>query len=353
MSADCSKKKILIELMHGIGDTVCSLPMLQVLRDNYPDAQIVVLTKTDAGRNIILLSQIPIDKIYIFDIYKDMFHSLKFLLQLRQVGFTYGISSCVTPVRKAKYFMKIVNPKKWIGLQKQGLFFDLLNNKYHFVEANLLAIKDICKIPEEKLHPKLYPEKQCLDRMKKQINLTVANSGKKIIGVCIGNADYTLKNKFLRYGYVYTRAWGIENITKLINLLDQAHYRVLLFGGNREKMLLNHIKKNISMSDRIIDFVGKTNIQESTALAKLCDCVVGVDTGMQHVAAAVGTQTVSIFGPTNPKTHGAYSNNSIFVETNQNCKYCYGTVRYINCKNRVCLDSIDVNTVLEFINNAV
>ncbi|WP_143747169.1 glycosyltransferase family 9 protein [Megasphaera sp. An286] len=38
--------KILVELMHGIGDTVCAIPMLKILRGNYPDAEIVVLTKS-------------------------------------------------------------------------------------------------------------------------------------------------------------------------------------------------------------------------------------------------------------------------------------------------------------------
>ena len=92
--------------------------------------------------------------------------------------------------------------------------------------------------------------------------------------------------------------------------------------------------------------VNKTNLQESMALVTLCDVAVGVDTGMMHIADALGVKTVSIFGPTNPKTHGAYSDQASFVEADLPCKYCYGTKNYVECKDRECLKCINVMDVL-------
>lgn len=348
MSTDNSRIKILVELMHGIGDTVCALPMLKVLRDSYPQAEITILVKTQAGKDIIKSSHIDIDKICVFDIYNNLVKSLIFLMKLRKYHFTYGISSCVTPVKKARYFMNWVCPYHWIGWQKQGLFFDLLNGKYHFVEANLLSIQEICLISEKKMYPKLYPEQEMLDEMKKKISLKINDSEKKI-GVCIGNADYTLKNKVLRTGKVFPKAWGIHNMMELIEKLQLEGFIIILIGGKQEMFLERYVKESIDSYENIINFVGKTSMKESIALASLCDCIIGVDTGMMHIASAVQTYTVSIFGPTNPKTQGVYSVNSTFVTSNSNCQNCYGSSRYINCSERTCLTEIKVDEIVQVV----
>jgi ADP-heptose:LPS heptosyltransferase len=259
--------------------------------------------------------------------------------------FTYGVSSCITPIKKAYYFMKLVNPKHWVGLQKKGIYFDLLGDKYHFVEANLLAIKEICSISQEKGYPKLYADNTIVNQIMELIYYKEKQKGKKTIGICIGNADYSLKNRVLRTGKVYTRAWGIANFTNLITQLQSKNNYILLIGGKLELPLLAYVKEHLHSFKNIISFVGRTSMEESIAVISLCDCVIGVDTGMQHVAAALGKATVSIFGPTNPKTHGAYASNARFVEQQVKCKYCYGTKLYINCSNRECLKLIDCKDV--------
>ena len=66
-----------------------------------------------------------------------------------------------------------------------------------------------------------------------------------------------------------------------------------------------------------------------------------------HIADALGIKTLSIFGPTNPKVVGAYSKNADYIEHNCECKYCYGTSRYITCTDRKCLNEIKVQEVLD------
>lgn len=342
--------KILVELMHGMGDTVCAIPMLAVLRQHFPQAELTVLTKFSIANDILEASQVPIDIIHSFNIYKNLGDSMAYLKKLRGYHFDYGISSCITSVRKAQLFMKIVRPQHVIGLQNNKLFFDSLDDKYHFVEANLLSIKEICDIPEQSMYPGICPDEQCVADIREKIGSK--NLKRKIIGICIGNADYSLKNRFFRTGKVYTRAWGIQNMTKLIQSLLNEDVAVALIGGKAELPLLDYVKENIPMNERIVDFVGKTSIKESIALASLCDCVFGVDTGMQHIADAVGAKTVSVFGPTNPHTHGAYSDRAIFLIHREECphQYCYGTPYYTICpKQRVCLSAISPIEAFEMV----
>ena len=340
------KMKIFVELFHGLGDTVCALPMLKVLRDNYPEAYILIAVKGPAQADIIKSSNIALDEIIIWNIYKDsLLNNIKTILKLRSYKFYYGINTVHTPLTKAKLLMQAVGCKKCIGIQHQlNKSFDDLKDKYHFVEANLLAIKPICKLPEMKIYPKLYVNDESLKKMRKKF--LKLNNIKPIIGICIGNGDFSLKNRWIRTGKVVTKGWGIENINELIKELLKNRYNVVLFGGNQEKELLRYINMELLNDKNLLNLVPATNINESIAAATLCNLVVGIDTGMQHIAAAVGTKTLSIFGPTSPQMCGAYADNVEFVEADVECKYCYGTKMYVKCNDRKCLKDVDVNLVI-------
>ena len=339
--------KILLEILHGLGDTVCSLPMLDLLRKTYPDAYIMVLAKSTAGKEIVEASHISVDEILVWDIYKDIKKSIDIFLKLRRMQFDYGVSNSITPVKKAYLFMKVIRPKKWIGWQTKGLCFDLLRDQMHFTEANLRAIEEICTLPKEPEYPKLYVEEECVWKLLEKLSL---RKGHPVVGVCIGDADYSLKNRVLRTGKVYTRSWGISHMIELIEKLIAVGTEVILFGGKAEIPLRDAVYNKIGTHEAMHDFVGKTIITESMALASLCDVVFGVDTGMQHIASAVGTPTVSVFGPTNPKTHGAYRENAHFLTASSVCplQYCYGTKNYVQCpNNRCCLQEIGVGRAFE------
>lgn len=345
--------KIFVELFHGLGDTVCALPMLKVLRDNYPDAYILIAVKGQAQADIIKFSNIAINEIILWNVYKNsILNNIKIVLKLRSFKFDYGINAVHTPVTKAKLLMKAVGCKKCIGVQHQlNKSFDDLKDKYHFVEANLLAIKPICKLPEIKIYPKLYVNDGSLNKI--QNKFLKLNNIKPNVGICIGNGDYSLKNRWIRTGKVITRGWGIENINKLIKELLNYEYNIVLFGGNQEKELLLCIDEELLNNKNLLNLVAATDIKESIAAASLCNLVVGIDTGMQHIAAASGAKTLSIFGPTNPITHGADADNAEFVEANVECKYCYGTKMYVKCNDRKCLKNISVDVVLNKIREIV
>ncbi len=332
--------KILIEAMHGLGDTVCMLPMIRLVREAFPKAYILVLVKFEAAQCIIQDSGISIDEVWCLDIYKSIKNSIRILLELRNMYFDYGISAVVTPVRKANLFMKIIAPKEHIGLQTGGFFFDTMKEPCHFVEAGLQSISHLCPLMIHDAYPSIIADKETVDVMK--VRLEKLHPA-PLIGVCIGDADPSLKNRFLRTGKVYTRSWGVKHMVELIQLLRKENLSIVLIGGKNEMHLMDYIRSHVSMDEKILDMVGQTSLRESIALVSLCDVVFGVDTGMQHIAAAVGVKTVSVFGPTDPKTHGAYSPLATFLVKKGICdkQYCYGTKYYIHCPcQRRCLQLI-------------
>ena len=330
---------ILVEVMHGLGDTVCSLALLKGVRYLFPNAKLTVLCKMNAGRDIIESSHILVDEIIVIDIYKSIINTLKTIDYLRKNKFDLGISAAITPVKKSQLFMKLCGIKEHMGFQASG------TNKFdydiHFVEANVRTLG--LEVSDE-LRPQLYVD---TDSDKSICHyFDGLDQSRPIIGLCIGNADPSLTNRWLRTGRVFPRAWGITRMHNLLELLVKDGNQIVLIGGPQEIPLLEELTEFLKLP-QVINLVGKCSIKQSIAAIKRCTCSIGIDTGMQHIAGALSVPTISIFGPTNPKNHGAFSTCSYFVEHDVDCKYCYGTENYIHCKHRRCLTEITPQQVID------
>lgn len=326
--------KILIDSKHGLGDCVQIIPMLSILKENYPNSYIAVIVSSKTNAELLAMAPIAIDKFYYLNMQQINIKSfIKLVYQIRKEKFDYFIISPITTKWKAKLFACLTGAKNKIGEQYHNINLHKVDNSVHMVKRNINLLKEFCKIPDKIINPILKAPQ--ID------NFILTKKDKKIIGVCIGGGT---ASKY-KDNIVYPRAWSIEKIKIIVENLLQNSAKVVLFGGKDELRYLDYFD-GIMSNPSVINFVGKTTITESAFLAKQCDLVIGVDTGMQHIADAVGTKTLSIFGPTNPKTHGAYSNNAKFIEVECSCKYCYGTEEYLSCNDRKCLNDISDNNVI-------
>ena len=341
VKASTKQLNILVEIMHGLGDTVCALALLKGVRYLYPDAKLTVLCKMKSGRDIIESSYIPIDKIIVLDVYKNIYTSFKTIMNLRKQNFDIGISAGITPVKKSQLFMKLCGVKEHIGFQASG------TNKYdynmHFVEAN---VKTLGLEFNDELRPQLYVD---TDSDKSICHyFDGLDQSRPIIGLCIGNADPSLTNRWLRVGRVFPKAWGITKMHNLLDLLVKDGNQIVLIGGSQEIPLLEELNEFLELP-QVVNLVGKCSIKQSMAAIKRCTCSIGIDTGMQHIAGALSVPTISIFGPTNPKYIGAFSDCSYFVEYETDCKYCFGTNQYVHCNHRRCLTEIRPQQVIDMV----
>lgn len=326
--------KILIDSKHGLGDCVQIIPMLQIIKQNYPDCYLAVIVSGKVSEELLNMAPVKIDKFYYLSMQgMTIKNFLKLILQIRKEHFDYFILSPITTKWKAKIFALLTGAKNKIGEQYQKIDTYTRDNSIHMVDRNIALLKGICDIPNKKIYPTLNTP---------DLNIKIKREkNEKIIGVCIGGGTASEFNG----KKIYPRAWSTEKIKKVIEYLRSKNLQVVLFGGKDEEKDLEIIK-DVLYDSKVCNYVNKTIITESAFLAKHCDLVVGVDTGMQHIADAVGTKTISIFGPTNPKTHGAYSEKTEFLEVTCDCKYCYGTDKYLSCDDRKCLKNISVDDVI-------
>ena len=93
-----------------------------------------------------------------------------------------------------------------------------------------------------------------------------------------------------------------------------------------------------------INLTGKTDIGEAAAILSAVDLMISNDMGLAHIAPAVGTQTIAIFGPTNPETTRAFSPLSEVIRKPVECSPCM--LRECPIDHR-CMNWVTVDEVFE------
>ncbi len=116
--------------------------------------------------------------------------------------------------------------------------------------------------------------------------------------------------------------------------------QIVLFGSSEERFLAEHISS--SLRARTVVLAGRTNLKVLAACLARCSIVVGNDTGPTHLAAAVGTPVVGVYGSTNPGWTGVRSPRSRIVRRVTDCAPCYSR----QCdRGYACLHEITVEEV--------
>ena len=137
------------------------------------------------------------------------------------------------------------------------------------------------------------------------------------------------------------KRWPAELFSQLGILLKQElQAGIILIGNTLEENLIDEIEgKNKNIYTRAVGFP----LSQLTALLSKADVMITNDSGPMHIAAAVGTPTVALFGPTDPKKTGPYSKGNVVIQKNVECIPCFRKPCIYN--NYVCMESISVEEV--------
>lgn len=121
--------------------------------------------------------------------------------------------------------------------------------------------------------------------------------------------------------------------------------RVLIFGGPADAQLGLRIAK--MMQHPVINLAGKTKLREAMALINHCRLFISNDSGLMHVAAALGVPVLAIFGSTDPVATGPWSTAARVVRVSLPCSPC----KKPQCPegHLQCMDQIEVGMVLKVV----
>jgi 3-deoxy-D-manno-octulosonic-acid transferase/heptosyltransferase-1 len=99
------------------------------------------------------------------------------------------------------------------------------------------------------------------------------------------------------------------------------------------------------MKTHSINLEGMTTLRELAALYRRVALLVTTDSGPMHLAAAVNTPVVAVFGPTSPARTGPYGAGHTVIQRDLSCAPCF----LKHCETKNCMNEISVEEVLEAI----
>jgi heptosyltransferase II len=168
---------------------------------------------------------------------------------------------------------------------------------------------------------------------------------RKAVQLCKGTKGVIALAPGAAYGPA--KRWPLEHWKDLVGLLlNKRKETLVILGGEEEKHdflpLWNGMKKEDF--NRVLDLTGKTDIPVLTALLSQCRLLVTNDSGPMHLAAAVQTPVVALFGSTSPHWTGPLGKGHSLIYKNLDCSPCFQKTCPIGYP---CLKGITVDEVFQ------
>jgi heptosyltransferase-2 len=120
------------------------------------------------------------------------------------------------------------------------------------------------------------------------------------------------------------RRWPLERFGAVARTLAEEGFGVVALGGPGERDLTARVAAS---SAGVVDLGGRTDLVDLAAILSVCDLVVTNDTGPMHLAGAVGTATVSLWGSSDPgEVRQTGAEDTPVTGADLPCKPCYRNV---------------------------
>ena len=138
-----------------------------------------------------------------------------------------------------------------------------------------------------------------------------------------------------------TKSWMPDSLALFSQELSRRKLLIVIT-GTKDDLGQATALINAAKTATIINACGKTTLGQLACLIKKCACFVTGDSAPLHIAAAVDTPLVALFGPTDPRRHLPKVKKCILLNKRLPCSPCYRT----HCKTKSCMRQISVEEVL-------
>lgn len=143
--------------------------------------------------------------------------------------------------------------------------------------------------------------------------------------------------------YGPAKCWPLEHFTALANSLAKEGYAVWVLGSKND----DAAGREISFNSPAIDLCGLTSLEDVIDLLGLTSQVVSNDSGLMHIAAAVGTHTHAIYGSSSPRFTPPLTERRDIHYLDLECSPCFA--RHCPLGHLRCLKDIQAESVLRAI----
>lgn len=358
--------RILVVKLATIGDLLLATPALKALRESYPRARIdLLITPSSAGilDDWDVIDQVIVLDKYLFDHPKQLLARPSNLFKLRPLlrALREGNYDAVILMhhltlffgrRKHQALMLATGARYLVGLDNgHGWFLNVRVpdrgfGAMHEAEYCLALAEAIGGRTQQKWLTMPLREEHHLQA--RQLIFGTENASAQAMHPLIAMHPGS-------GGYSSARRWPPERFAQLANTLYQeVGGQLLLVGGPEERALHTHIMDLLHPDIPALSLAGKSTLQVTAAALELADLFIGNDAGPMHIATAMGTPTVAIFGLSNWQAWGPYTGNkagqkAIVVKQDLPCMPCFYRGHLLGtpegCATRDCLTTLDIGPV--------
>jgi heptosyltransferase III len=340
-------RRVLVIKMRNHGDVLLSAPVFAALRKRLPDAQIDAYVYLDT---LPMLEGHPaIGNFHLYDrkwkslsVIGRLKNELKLLHAIRAtkydltVNLTEGDRGTLSALYSGARIRVGMDPQGQGIPGKQHLVTHLVrrpSTPRHMVEQNLDALRRIGIFPEDRSLFFSIP-----DTARNTVAQHLSRMG-------VSEQGYLLLHPTSRWLF---KTWPAKRVSSLINTLDADEYPVVLSCGPdiRERAMLDEIKHSVRRS-RVYDLGGLMSLKELGALIEKSRGLLCADSVPMHIAAALRTPTVALFGPSSELIWAPWDNpEATVIAQNLSCRPC-GLDGCGGSKKSDCLESLPLEPVLK------
>ncbi|WP_028318919.1 lipopolysaccharide heptosyltransferase II [Desulfobulbus elongatus] len=314
-------QKILVRSTNWIGDGVMTTPAVRSIRENFPESEIAMLVHPWVG-DVFRYSP-RVDRLILYD-KKGRHQGVKGMLQLagelRQEQFDCAIllqnafeAALITMLAGIPVRGGYTTDGRGLLLTHGVHKINELNKKHevNYYQRILLGLG----LQTGGNELELFIPGEEVDAAKHRISeLTGTQTGSMpVIGFNPGAAFGPAKR------------WPADKFGELARILcRRSGCRILIFGSMADRETAVAVKgfAGAEAAARMIDLTGATSLIEAMALIGECDAFVTNDSGLMHVAAALHTPLVAIFGSTDHIATGPLADNAVVIRKPLPCSPC-------------------------------
>lgn len=145
----------------------------------------------------------------------------------------------------------------------------------------------------------------------------------------------------------YLKEWPEENWLQLIGVLVKGGYDVYLTGAKADAKRAADLATSAECDGRVHVVAGKLDLRQTAELLKSSSLVISVNTGIMHLASALGCNLIALHGPTSVKRWGPLNRNSISLQSASGCSPCLNLGFEYKCNVNTCMENIPLSATVD------
>lgn len=336
---------ILIVKLSAIGDVIHTLPALTALRRAFPQAHITWVVEEAAAE--IILDHPDLNRVLISQ-RKTWMKEIK-EGQARET--LREIKDFICTLRNRKFDLII----DFHGLFKSALlvFLSRGNRKIgydSYQELSGLFYREKIKEDMNKHAVDRYLDFLTylgVDDYEPEFKIAIGEKNKEKIQTLL--SENHVQDAFITINpvaYWETKLWDDEHFANLCDRLGEVYPELPIILTGQHSPSLEKIR-SLCHRDDVMNWGGKTTLKDLAELYRQANILITTDSGPMHLAAAMGTPVVALFGPTNPLRTGPYGSGHVVIQEPLACVPCF----LKKCDKMTCMKNITVDAVMQGVAN--